>query len=369
MSDRLNTPPKLRNVTIIDVARASGVSYSTVSRVLNGFEFVKESTRQRVLEAAEKLGYVANLQARSLAGGRSNIIGLLVPGLDSGYIVEVIRGIDQELARASYDLMLYTTHRSRGKESIYANTIANGLTDGLILIVPLIPSSYLETLRQQGFPYVLIDQTDGAEQSTVVDATNWQGAYEATCYLIELGHKRIAFITGLMDLSSAVQRLEGYKAALAEHNIPYQDELVIEGDYWQPGAYKVTLEFLDKYELPTAIFASNDLAAFGAMDALRERGLRIPEDVSVIGFDDLPQASIVYPKLTTVYQPLETMGRVAAKLLLEQIENPERAPQRVTLATQLVIRDSCGPYQPEKEKHKKNVDMDRRQPIANKLTP
>ncbi len=344
-----------RNVTIVDVARASGVSYSTVSRVLNGFEFIKESTRQRVLEAAEKLGYVANLQARSLAGGRSQIIGLLVPGLDNGYIGEIIRGVDVELARANYDLMMYTTHRSRGKESIYVNAIANGLSDGLLLIVPLVPAAYLNALRQENFPYVLIDQSDAAKQSSVVDTTNWQGAYEATRYLIELGHQRIAFVTGLMELSSASERLEGYKAALGDHNIPFQDELIIEGDYWQPEAYKKTFAFLEQYPAPTAIFASNDLSAFGVMEAIRDHGLRTPEDISVIGFDDIPQASIVYPRLTTIRQPLEQMGRVAAKLLLEQIENPEQPARRITLATQLVIRDSCGPRQAKGGQHRKTL--------------
>ncbi|MEZ4666423.1 MAG: LacI family DNA-binding transcriptional regulator [Anaerolineae bacterium] len=335
---------KLRNVTIIDVARASGVSYSTVSRVLNGFEFVKESTRQRVLEAAEKLGYVANAPARSLAGGKSQTIGLLVPGLDNGYIGEIIRGVDVELARANYDLMIYTTHRSRGKESLYANTIANGVSDGLLLIVPLVPTNYLDALRERNFPCVLIDQSVTAEQSSVVDATNWQGAYEATRYLIELGHRRIAFITGLRELGSAAQRFEGYKDALTDNNIPVLDELIIEGDYWQPLAYENTRKFLNEYSPPTAIFAANDLSAFGAMEAIRNHGLRIPEDISIIGFDDIPQASIVYPKLTTIRQPLEQMGRVAVKLLLEQIENPDRQPRRVTLATQLIVRDSCQQY-------------------------
>lgn len=353
MNNENSAPKKRRSVTLMDVARASGVSDATVSRVLNGYEFVRESTRNRVMETVENLGYVANLQARSLAGGRSRIIGLLVPGLDNGYIGEIIRGVDQELASASYDLMMYTTHRSRGKESIYVNAIANGLTDVLLLVVPLVPAVYLDALRKQNFPYVLIDQSDTADRSSVVDATNWQGAFEATRYLIELGHQRIVFITGLMELSSASERLEGYKAALADYNLPFQDELIVEGDYWQVTAYEAITRFLKQCPAPTAVFASNDLSAFGAMEAIRDRGLRIPEDISIIGFDDIPQSSIVYPKLTTVRQPLEQMGRVAAKLLLEHIENPERPPRRVTLATQLVVRDSCGPYQTERHEHRK----------------
>jgi LacI family transcriptional regulator len=334
---------KSRSVTIIDVAREAKVSYSTVSRVLNDFNHVKTDKRQRVLEAMEQLGYVVNSQARRLAGGHSNIIGVLVPGLDNSYIGEVIRGIDEELAKSDYDLMIYTTHRQQGKESRYVNAIVNGLTDGLLLIVPLVPTTYLDALHEQNFPYVLIDQADTSEQSAVVNATNWQGAHEATQYLINLGHRRIGFITGLMELSVAVERLEGYRAALTDHEIPVLTELIVKGDFLPGGGYTAAEQLLSQSEPPTAIFASNDQSAFGAMEVIRERGLSIPQDISIIGFDDIPQASIVYPKLTTVRQPLDQMGRVAAKILLERIENPERSLRRVTLSTHLVIRDSCQP--------------------------
>lgn len=326
----------------MDVARASGVSCATVSRVLSGYEFVRETTRNRVMEAVEHLGYIANLQARSLAGGRSQIIGLLVPNLDNAYVGTVTQGIDQELARANYDVILYTSHRHPGKESFYVSAIANGLTAGLLLVAPLVPTTYLDALREQNFPYVLIDQADATENSNVVDATNYQGAYEATHYLIQLGHTRIAFITGSPTVRSAVDRLRGYKTALADHDIPFREELVIEGDYQQQTGYESTKALLKSVSpAPTAIFASNDLSAFGAMDAAREYGFHIPYDISIIGFDDIPQAALVYPKLTTVHQPLGQMGRVSVKLLMEQIENPDNPPRCVTLPTKLIIRDTC----------------------------
>lgn len=340
-----SVPSKIRRgATIKDVARASGVSSATVSRVLSGYEFVKESTRSRVMDAVESLGYVANLPARSLAGGRSKIIGLLVPNLDNGYVGTITLGIDKELARANYDLMLYTSHLHPGKESVYVNAIANGLTDGLLLVAPLVPTTYLDALRERDFPYVLIDQTDATENSSVVEATNRQGAYEATRYLHQLGHTRIAFITGALAVRSAQDRLQGYKSALADCDIPIQEELIAKGDYQQHTGYESAKRLLQSLDSPpTAIFASNDLSAFGAMDAAREHGLSIPDDISIIGFDDVPQASFVYPKLTTVRQPLEQMGQVAVKMLLKRIDDRSNAPQRVALATQLVIRDSCGP--------------------------
>lgn len=339
-----NSQCEKRRVTIRDVARDSGVSYTTVSRVLSGYEFVKESTRTRVMEAVERLGYVANLPARSLAGGHSQIIGLLVPNLDNAYVGTITQGIDQALARADYDLMLYTSHRHPGKETYYARAIPNGLTEGLLLIAPLVPAEYLDSLQQQNFPYVLIDQADPTENSNVVEATNWHGAYEATRYLIELGHTRIAFIKGSSAIGSAADRLRGYKAALANDDIPFREELILEGDYQQQTAYELTKRLLQTVEEPpTAIFASNDISAFGAMDAVRDAGFQMPEDISIVGFDDIPQASLVYPKLTTVRQPLEQMGSVAVKMLLAQIEDRSVSPQRVVLATQLTIRDSCAP--------------------------
>jgi LacI family transcriptional regulator len=298
------------------------------------------------MEAAEHLGYVANLSARSLAGGRSQIIGLIVPNLDNGYVGTITQGIDRALARANYDLMVYTSHRHPGKESFYVSTIANGLTEGLLLVAPLVPTTYLDALREQNFPYVLIDQADATENSSFVEATNWQGAYDATRYLNQLGHTRIAFITGSLAVRSAVDRLRGYKAALAECDIPVREALISEGDYQQQTGYENTKRLLQSADPPpTAIFASNDLSAFGAMDAAREHGYRIPDDISIIGFDDIPQASFVFPKLTTVRQPLEQMGQVAVKMLLEQIEDQSNTPQRVALATQLVIRDSCASCQ------------------------
>jgi LacI family transcriptional regulator len=341
-----------RTVTIFDVAKASGVSYSTVSRVLNGFAFVKPTTRQKVLSTASKLGYVANLQARRLAGGKSNLIGMLVPSLDNGYITVLTQSIDEALTKAGYDLMVYTTHHKQGKETQFVNALMGGLSDGLLLMIPRIEqgagTNYLELLRQRGFPYVLIDQMDEHNKSTVVDSTNWQGSYEATRYLIKLGHTRIGFITGIMAIHSARERLVGYKAALREAGLTIDQGLIAAGDFHPTGGYKATQRLLEQKPPPTAIFASNDLSAFGAMDAIRHAGLDIPKDISLIGFDDIPQASTTYPKLTTIRQPLTEMGKVAVKLLLEQIGQPKIKPRQVTLETQLILRDSCQSYTPNK---------------------
>lgn len=332
-----------RHVTIIDVAREAGVSYTTVSRVVNNKENVKPETRERVLMAMTRLGYVVDQRARSLAGGLSQVIGLLVHDLGTSYIGEIIRGIEAELAPAQYDLLLYTTHRRKTKESAYVTTLTRGLADGLLIVLPRDPGAYLETLRVSHFPYVLIDHRGIGEETSAVTATNWQGGYDATKYLIELGHRRIGHVTGALDQGCARDRLAGYKAALADYEIPFDPDLVREGDFFQPAGYAGARALLNLSDPPTAIFAANDVMAFGVMEAVRECNLRIPEDVSIIGFDDISEASNVHPPLTTIQQPLEEMGRLATRMLLERIRDPKLAPRSIELSTKLIVRQSCRP--------------------------
>ncbi|MBO0789463.1 MAG: LacI family DNA-binding transcriptional regulator [Ktedonobacteraceae bacterium] len=333
------------DITIFDVAKEAGVSYSTVSRVLNNKTYVSADKRERVLRAMAQLGYVANIQARSLAGGRTNIVGLLVRGLNNTYIGEIMKGIDNELAQAHYDLMLYTTHRRKTKESAYVTKLTRNVVDGLLLVLPRNADAYIETLQRRHFPHVLVDHEGISHNILVpsVEATNRKGAYEATSYLLQLGHQRIGFITGKLEMGSAQHRLEGYKAALQDHGLPLDPDLVREGDFLQPQGYTCTQELLALPDPPTAIFASNDFSAFGAMEAVRDQNLHIPQDISIIGFDDIPQAAHVHPPLTTVRQPLEEMGRAAARLLLKYISLPEAPVERIELPTELIIRGSCRP--------------------------
>ncbi|MEJ2751131.1 MAG: LacI family DNA-binding transcriptional regulator [Chloroflexota bacterium] len=219
------------DVTIFDVANEAGVSYSTVSRVVNNKSYVKEETRRKVLKAMDDLGYQANLQARSLAGGRSNVIGLLVVDLATQYVGELVRGIDEVLAANQFELMLYTTHRRKIKESTFVTMMARGMSDGLLIVLPRDPETYLGSLRQHEFPYVLIDQLGNEDIDLSITADNFHGAYTAINHLLELGHRRIGLITGWMDMISARHRLDGYRAALADYGIPFDQELVFEGNF------------------------------------------------------------------------------------------------------------------------------------------
>ncbi len=333
-------------VTIVEVAAQAGVSFGTVSRVINNDVHVREETRERVLQAMRQLKFVANRQARSLAGGKSNSIGVLVPDLGTGYIGEIIRGIDAELSLSGLDLILYTTHRTASKESNYVTNLATGMVDGLLVVLPRNPVDFIGSLTQRRFPFVLIDHQGTGRDCPAVGATNWQGGYNATEYLIKLGHTRIGFITGSMDLGCSLDRLDGYRSALRIYHIPEAPGLIYEGTFAQQDGYAGATALLAMPDPPTAIFASNDVMAMGVMDAVRDRGLRIPEDVSIIGFDDIPQASLVHPALTTINQPLEKMGRVATQMLLDLLNQPEKSPGRIELPTQLVVRETCNRPRP-----------------------
>jgi LacI family transcriptional regulator len=334
------SPKPDSRVTILDVAAQAGVSSGTVSRVINGDVHVRPQTRERVLQVMHDLRYSANRQARSLAGGKTDVIGLIVPDLGTAYIGEIIRGIDMELGLTGLDLILYTTHRTASKEANYVANLAQGMVDGLLLVLPRSPADYIEALTRRGFPFVLVDHQGTGRTCPAVGATNWQGAYDATQYLLQLGHTRIGFITGSMDLGCSQDRLAGYRAALRDHRLPARPELEYEGDFLQPDGYAGGSAFLDLAEPPTAIFASNDVMAMGVMDAVRNRGLRIPDDISVVGFDNIPQSAVVFPPLTTVEQPLEQMGRAATQMLLRILKRREETMGRMELPTQLVVRSS-----------------------------
>ncbi len=332
------------NATLRDVAQRADVSDATVSRVLNGSGQVREKTRARVMHVVEELGYVLNPYARGLAGGRSHVIGLLLPHFTVGYCAEIIRGVDDALAERGYDLMLYNAHRGSANAASYMAAIERGLADGLVVVLPQEVGPYLHALQQRHYPCVLIDhqgRNEEVDECFAVDVTNWQGAFDATQHLVALGHRRIGFITGRMNLGCARDRLAGYQDALKANKIKFDKALVQVGTFNQPEGYSSAQKLLALTNPPTAIFASNDIMAFGVMEAVREGGLRIPDDVSIIGFDDIPQTLMTHPALTTVKQPLQEMGRTAVHMLLNLIDHPDQPPRRVRLNTQLVLRGTC----------------------------
>jgi LacI family transcriptional regulator len=333
-------PARAARPTIFDVAQAAGVSYATVSRVANGQRHVHPETRAHVQAAMDKLGYVVHRPAQSLASGQTRTIGLLAIEVGSSFFISVIGGVDEQVTAFDYDFMLCTTHDRRGKETEYVARLSHGMVDGLLVILPRGLTDYLEQLRTEHFPFVIIDYDAEAPGCNLVNTTNRAGGREAIDHLVRLGHRRIGFITGTRGVGSAEQRLRGYRDALAGAGVGLAPELVVEGDFHEPGGYTAAGKLLDLDDPPTAIFASSDTAAMGVYRAARDRSIRIPHDLSVIGFDDIPEASSISPALTTVRQPLRQMGKAAVRMLMGLLREPDRPPATMVLSTELLVRDS-----------------------------
>ncbi|MGJ7439820.1 LacI family DNA-binding transcriptional regulator [Aquipuribacter sp. MA13-6] len=343
-------PPgrKGSRVTIFDVAVAAGVSYSTVSRVVNGQRHIAVATRARVERAMAELGYVADLRARSLAGGSTTILGLLLLDINSDYMVEIVRAVDDEVSRSGYDLMLCTTHSRTGDPGDYVRRLAPGLVDGLMVLVPQDNDRYLQVLRASGFPHVLIDHHGSPEGSSVVRATNDQGIRDAVRHLAGLGHTRITHLRGDEGQDTTRIREAAFRSECERLGVR---ATVAPGGFNEVVGHPAALAVLDVPDgdggtagvRPTAILAANDAAALGVLSAARSLGLRVPEDVSVVGFDDVTSARLTSPRLTTVRQPLASMGRVATELLLSQLGAEPSEPRLVELPTELVVRESSGP--------------------------
>jgi LacI family transcriptional regulator len=325
-------------ITISDIAKAANVSKMTVSRVLNGQAGVSDETRQRIQQMVDTLGYVANPAARTLRGV-SRVIGLVLPGLDTPYNGAVLAGVAATAERLDYSLMLYTQGSS---DITYRSLLRNGMTDGALLLLPENHDALIDLFKSNNIPCVIIDHYSTTANEPAVTATNRKGITDAMRHLLALGHKRIGFITGRMVLGCSRERLQGYQDALGEVGLVFDLDLVREGDFQQPTGFRQAQSLLAMDQPPTAIIASNDLMAFGVMDAVKEAGLRVGRDVSIIGFDDVPMASTVYPALTTVRQPMPALGAAALELLITILEGRKPATLQPTLSTELIIRASTG---------------------------
>lgn len=328
--------------TLHDVAKVAGVSPKSISRVLNSEPGVSEETRQRILDAIAKLGYVPNTAARRLRG-TVKVIGLIVSEYEE-YSGQVVQGMSKAAQHLGYNLVLYVQFTAAGNADSYHALFASGLVGGMLLVVPFDEEVLIGLCEEQSLPYVLIDYRgkEPGESVPTITATNRKGMLEATRYLLALGHRKIGFITGVMTMGSARDRLQGYKDALAEANVPFDPSLVVEGTWSQQSGFSQTRVLLERHPDLTAVIGSDDPTAFGAMDAIKDAGLRVGEDISVIGFDDGPTASAVYPSLTTVRQPVAEMGEAAVELLAALVEGRTPITLKREFSTELIVRHSTG---------------------------
>lgn len=358
----------VEKMTIRDIARLAGVSKATVSRVLNKKPDVNPDTRERILRLMEEWEFVPSITASGLAGGRSRVIGILIPSLTWPSIPEIMRGVSEVIEQSPYELLLYSiTHEEdrteKDQRDVIDRILATKLAAGLLAIFPGQSAEHLSRLHEQGFPIVMID--DQAKPASIpwVGAGNRKGSYSATRHLLRLGHRRIAHIQGPPKFLVSHERYQGYCEALNEAGIAPDATLVMEGDFMPQGGRSCASKLLAMEERPTAIFAANDLMAYGVLTAAGECGLRVPEDLSLIGFDDIPLSAHTRPALTTVRQPFYSIGQRAIELLLSLLEAPrpvdqdwypgslqtytsfspvkQSAPIRIQLATNLVLRASC----------------------------
>jgi LacI family transcriptional regulator len=332
---------RTRRPTIREVARTAGVSIATVSRVLNGRPDVATPTRERVLVAVRELGFSTNRSARSLVGGRTLLVGITVPLVEAEYFSRIVAGATDELYDHDLQVVLAPTLHLRDRAATLLARLAGGMTDGALLILPEESSEALRALARTGYPFVVVDPLEPLDEGVPsVSATNALGGRAATEHLLALGHRRIAAITGVPEWLATVERLNGYRAALASASVVPDPALVLESDWALEGGETAAAHLLDLPDPPTAVFAFNDNMAIGALRAARARGLRVPADFSVVGFDDSVQATTATPTLTTVRQPVDAMGRIAVSLLLRLLENRRGEGMSIELQTRLIVRDS-----------------------------
>jgi LacI family transcriptional regulator len=366
-------------LTIQDIARLAGVSKATVSRVLNHKPDVDPTTRERILHIMQEQGFVPSITAAGLAGGRPRIIGVLVPSLIWPFIPEIVQGVAEYVERSSYELILYSlsyaagetngngSGKNLGDRSAAVDRILDArLTAGLVAITPGPSARHLTQLHDQGFPVVLIDDQGLPTSAPWVGADNRIGAYQAVRHLIDLGHRRIAHIKGPASYQCSQERYQGYCQALTEAGLHPDPTLVVQGDFEIGSGRVAARQFFSQADRPTAIFAANDHMAWGVLEVAENLTLRVPEDVAVVGFDDMPTSVHKRPSLTTVSQPFHHMGVRAAELLLGLLESPRPVPMytgtpsylkssffpsayaepmRILLETKLVVRESCGAHQ------------------------
>jgi LacI family transcriptional regulator len=334
-------------MTIRRVAELAGVSIATVSRVVNGHSDVSSQTREAVQRVIREHGYQSGIRPHP---GRTGLIGVTVPLIHPGYFAEILAGAAEALYEHDMRAVLGPTRHSHARETSLLDRLAGGETEGAVMVLPEESGQEFAALVAHDFPFVIVDpRTEVAEGIPMVCAAHSSGATQATQHLLALGHRRIGVIGGPQGWLATGERLRGHQAALAGAGVLPDPDLVRYANFRIDGGYEAAADLLSLPDPPTAIFSFNDSMAIGAMRAAAERGLRVPDDISMVGFDDTIEASIAVPALTTVRQPLAELGRTAVSLLLRQIENRRLEPLGVELAVKLVPRESTA-RAPERRK-------------------
>lgn len=332
------------SLTLEDIARRSGSSRSTVSRVINGDPNVSDATREKIMKVIREVNFQPNLAARGLAVGRVNVVGLVIPMGVSAIFTDpffplLIQGVSSGCNAHDFSVMLWLAEPEYERRMI-SKMMYNGLVDGVIVSSMLMDDPIVKALAESELPFVLIGRHPTNDAISFVDLDNCKSAYKAVLYLLNMGRKRVATISGPRNMIVGQDRLQGYKDALAQEQISLDARLMAEGDFTEEGGYSAMLSLLSAK--PDAVFVASDSMAMGAMRAILENGLRIPQDVAVIGFDDIASSCRAVPTLSTVRQPIHEMGVKAAETIIGIILNPDCEPKKIVLETDLILRESTG---------------------------
>jgi LacI family transcriptional regulator len=329
--------------TVHDVAKLAGVSPITVSRVINNSGYISAATRDRVETVIKEIGYVPNTLARGLRSKRTNTLALVVTDITNPYFTSMARGVEDVAGASNYAVIYCNTDESETKEEKYANILAQRQVDGVLLVPACGNAKIINFLESNDISVVVLDRRVSGVNTDFVRSDSEDGANRLIKLLIGLGHERIAVITGPKKVSTAVDRVKGYRQALVDAGLN-ENELIYYGSFTQQSGYDFTKQAMLQSPKPTAIFAANNFILLGVVKALRELQLKVPEDVSVVGFDDFPESMLVKPFFTAVLQPAYEMGRLAAELLLKRISGELSGEcQKIILPTEIIERESSGP--------------------------
>jgi LacI family transcriptional regulator len=328
------------NVTIYDVAREANVSMATVSRVVNGNPNVKPTTRKKVLEAIDRLGYRPNAVARGLASKKTTTVGVIIPDISSIFYSELARGIEDIATMYKYNIILSNSDQNKQKEFHLLNTMLGKQVDGIVFMGGHITEEHVAEFEKSPVPIVLAASIEDSSTIPSVTIEYNKAANDAVTALIEKGHRNIAFVTGPIEEQVGMRKLEGYKAALEASNIPFEGELVIEGDFTYESGIEAMNKIIEMEVKPTAVFVSTDEMALGVIHGATDHGIQIPEDIEVIGFDNTRLATMVRPRLTTVVQPMYDIGAVAMRLLTKYMNKENVEDHIVVLPHRIEFRQS-----------------------------
>ncbi|MDM4764940.1 LacI family DNA-binding transcriptional regulator [Pelomonas sp. SE-A7] len=326
--------------TIKDVAALAGVSFTTVSHVLNETRPVSADARRRVLAAVEEIGYLPSAVARSLRKSETKIVGVLIPNVVNPFFAELVCGVEDCCRSAGYSVFLCNSDNDPRRQQQYMRTLLEKRVDGLLLSSAGDAAALARIFKLATVPAVTVDRLVPGANADRVSVHNQEGAYQAVRHLLDLGHRRIGCVSGPGEFEVARERVEGWRRALAERGIEPEADWLIESDFSNTGGYEAARQLLRGSAALTAIFASNDMMAIGALRAAAESGLKLPEQMSVVGFDDVELSAFVYPALTTVGVSIKELGREAGKVLIDRIENPGAPLKDVLLTPRLVVRES-----------------------------